>query len=493
MGFLSDLVGIAAPIVGTAIGGPVGGAIGGLVGKTVAGAGKTASGGGGTAYAQAGGLTTPGAVSQGTVQSLPDWYNNYAKTMTNNGLGILQNLPSYSGYTDALGNPAPMVAGLSGTQQKGLDTLKAGIGSWKGGLQQAQGTLDSANPMFGNASGAYGKSMGTIDQGLGTVDKAMSTFGTGQNQINAASGALSNMGGALQTASGLINPAQTYMQNGTNGSEFSSDKMSQYMNPYTTNVNNEIARLGNQNLMENVLPGVNSTFTGNGQFGSTRNGDFVARAIRDNQATISGQQAKVLADAQAQALGLANNASDRNLQAGAQTGQLAGVATGIAGQYGNQANTQINQGQATAGIGQGQLGAAGQQFSAAQDQQQAGAGFNNVGNSMVNLGQAQGALTQAGQQMNLNDSQALMNAGAVEQATNQKGMDAAYKDFLDQRDYPLQAMGALSQILPNVSGRVDGNTQSMTLNSANAPQPVSPYQAYANILGGLSVASMGAQ
>lgn len=67
-----------------------------------------------------------------------------------------------------------------------------------------------------------------------------------------------------------------------------------FMNPYTTNVTNTIQTLGNQNLMENVLPGVNDAFTGAGQFGSTRNADFTNRAIRDNQQAISNAQGAAL-------------------------------------------------------------------------------------------------------------------------------------------------------------------------------------------------------
>lgn len=529
MGFLKSLVGIAAPIVGGIIGGPAGAAIGSAVGGAVAG--KPAAGGttqAQAAYAAQGGLQTPGAVSQGSVQSLPDWYTNYAKQTTNNALGMMANLPTYQGYTDALGNPAPQVAGLSGTQQQGINTIKSGLGQWQSGLSQAkdavgagmitnlqgQGRVGAAGDLFNKASGAYQTSLGTIDKAQGQVDQSMNTvqgalntFNKGQGQIDAASGALGKMGGALDASMGMLPGAQNYLTRGTDGSEFSAENMSRYMNPYTDGVVKEIARLGARNLNENLLPGVNSTFTGAGQFGSSRNMDFTNRAVRDTNESILGQQSKVLADAQAQALGLAQSASERNLAAGSQTGALAGVAQGAASGYGNQAGTQINQGQATVGVGNGQLGAAAGQLaganttlSAAQGQQQAGAGFNQTGNNTVNqglalgqlgsnygqLGQQMGGLAQAGQNMNLSDAQALMNAGAVEQSTDQRAMDAAYRDFLDRRDYPLQALGALSSVMPNVSGRVDGNTQTMTLNSANAPQPVSKYQAYADILGGLS-------
>jgi len=78
-------------------------------------------------------------------------------------------------------------------------------------------------------------------------------------------------------------------------------KMSTFMNPYTENVIDANNQQSNQNLTENILPAVNSTFTGNGQFGSTRNADFENRAIRDNQQTLNNTNANVLMNAQNQA------------------------------------------------------------------------------------------------------------------------------------------------------------------------------------------------
>ena len=63
-----------------------------------------------------------------------------------------------------------------------------------------------------------------------------------------------------------------------------------YMNPYTNAVVNRIGELGTRNLSEQLLPQVNSTFTGTGQFGSTRNADFTNRALRDVNENILAQQ-----------------------------------------------------------------------------------------------------------------------------------------------------------------------------------------------------------
>ena len=83
--------------------------------------------------------------------------------------------------------------------------------------------------------------------------------------------------------------------------QYDATKMDQFMNPYTSNVIDANNQASNQNLMENVMPGVNSTFTGNGQFGSTRNSDFLNRAIRDNQQTLNNTNATTLYNAQNQA------------------------------------------------------------------------------------------------------------------------------------------------------------------------------------------------
>ena len=97
-----------------------------------------------------------------------------------------------------------------------------------------------------------------------------------------------------------------YNQDPTQGAlgqyaQYDPNNLSQYTNPYVQNVVNANNQQSNQNLQENILPGVNSTFTGNGQFGSTRNADFTNRAIRDNQQTLNNANARVMMNAQNQA------------------------------------------------------------------------------------------------------------------------------------------------------------------------------------------------
>lgn len=87
----------------------------------------------------------------------------------------------------------------------------------------------------------------------------------------------------------------------TGNASYNQQNSQNFMNPYMSNVIDANNQASNQNLMENVLPQVNSTFAGNGQFGSTRNADFTNRAIRDQQQTLSNTNANALMQAQNQA------------------------------------------------------------------------------------------------------------------------------------------------------------------------------------------------
>lgn len=105
-----------------------------------------------------------------------------------------------------------------------------------------------------------------------------------------------------------------------------------YMDPITnaqTGVLNRIADLGARNLSEKLLPQVNDTFTGAGQFGSSRNAEFNARALRDTNEAILGQQANTLMQ------GI--NTGMQNYQTGMNRGVSAGTALGNMGQQAQQA------------------------------------------------------------------------------------------------------------------------------------------------------------
>lgn len=152
-------------------------------------------------------------------------------------------------------------------------------------------------------------------------------------------------GGYIDPAQGLYNQGAGMMGQGADmiqGSAYWNEpSMMQHMNPYLNGALTTMSNLANQNLMENVMPEVNSTFAGSGQFGSTRNGTFLNNAIRDNQQVISNTQGTMLNDAY-------KNASDDYFRWGQQA-QNAGTAMGAlgqqTGQYGIQGlNTGMNLG-----------------------------------------------------------------------------------------------------------------------------------------------------
>ena len=164
---------------------------------------------------------------------------------------------------------------------------------------------------------------------------ALTAAGTGGNsqwqpQFNNAAGALSQ----YQTQ---YDPSQTQ----------------QFMDPYTNSAINSVYNLGNQNLEENLLPQVNSTFTGAGQFGSTRNADFENRAIRDTQQAESNTAGTLLNNQ-------FNNAMTQQYQwnqnplTAATADQAQG--TGALTNFWNNTNNQYNMGANAQSINQTQLG-----------------------------------------------------------------------------------------------------------------------------------------
>lgn len=111
-------------------------------------------------------------------------------------------------------------------------------------------------------------------------DQPLST-GTTPYQQQAWETAMSNPSqqwlSPLQQAGGMYQQSANYDPN----------QLQQYLNPYTQGANQATINQSNKNLFENILPGVNSTFAGSGQFGSSRNADFENRAIRDQQQTLT--------------------------------------------------------------------------------------------------------------------------------------------------------------------------------------------------------------
>lgn len=89
-----------------------------------------------------------------------------------------------------------------------------------------------------------------------------------------------------------LSPLQQASSLYTQGATYDPNKLGQYLNPYQEGANAATAAQVNRNLFENIMPNLNTTFAGTGQFGSSRNADFTNRAIRDTQTGLTETLAK---------------------------------------------------------------------------------------------------------------------------------------------------------------------------------------------------------
>lgn len=306
---------------------------------------------------------TNSSISQ---QVLPDWYNQYVQGIAGKATQVAN--AGYQAY------PGQQLADFTPDQLAAQQSIRDSQGNWKGNIAQAGGILNGA--------------MGDVNNRLGQGAQY------GQTATQAVAG-----------------PAQSWTNN-----------FQQYMSPYTSQVVNEIGRLGNQNLQENLLPSVQNQFLGSGQFGSTRNADILGRTVRDTQAGITGQQSNAL-----------------------QSGY--GTSAGI---FANDANRQ-------------------QQQQALQAQTNLGAG--NLSNSAAGIGAnaatgiAGGLSGLAAQQSNLSaaDAQRLAASGAQQQGLAQQGLDLNYQNFQNQANYDRNQVGYLSGALNGLTipmGQVNTNNTS---------------------------------
>ena len=113
--------------------------------------------------------------------------------------------------------------------------------------------------------------------------------------------------GSLGAASQLLGEA---------GSTTVPDVIADYMNPYTSSVVDEMGRLTNRNVQENILPNLGAAAIGSGQFGSRRQQQVTGNALRDIQSDLLGKQMQALQTGYKDAGTMAQNDLTRALTAG---------------------------------------------------------------------------------------------------------------------------------------------------------------------------------
>ncbi len=128
------------------------------------------------------------------------------------------------------------------------------------------------------AAGSAAATMDPTKMVAGFTDLQNKGFGATEAAAGAGMGALTDAQNAARIAAGGVTP----------------DQIQQFMNPYTRNVVDEMARLSQQNLQRNVLPGLKGAFAGTGGFGSRRMFDTTGQTLADIQANLTGQQQKAL-------------------------------------------------------------------------------------------------------------------------------------------------------------------------------------------------------
>jgi hypothetical protein len=96
-----------------------------------------------------------------------------------------------------------------------------------------------------------------------------------------------------------------------------------FMNPYTSNVVDEMARLQQQNVQRNLMPQLKAGFVGTGGLGGQRYANALGQSSADMQANLTGQQYGALSAGYKDALQAAYNQANLQNQVAQTQGNLA--------------------------------------------------------------------------------------------------------------------------------------------------------------------------
>jgi hypothetical protein len=396
---------------------------------------------------------TPGSTATSTQTQLPQWYTDYTTDMLGRAQGIA-NLP-YAQYT------GPRIAGFTPTELSGFEQTKAAAGAYQPFLNQAGAALGQAGGMsgMGAAAGDFATAAGMQGAKAAapylTQAAGMSALSTAQPMFTQALTPIQQAGqaSALTAAQPFLGAAsRTFPQ-----------AAQEYMSPYLKNVVEQMGDIGVRQLQEKYLPAIGQEFIGAGQFsvgpGSTRMGEFGARALRDTQEAILAEQAKALQAGYGQAADIYGQDVGRLAQLAGTVGQLStsdlnrmlesGVRVADIGAKMGQLTSDDASRIAEIGKATGQL------------TQQDAANLARIGESkgqltqqdaqnLQNLASKYSMLGEAAQTMGLTGAQAVTGVGAKERAMQQANLDLAYQDFLNQEKYPKEQIKFLSDVLSGV-------------------------------------------
>ena len=299
-------------------------------------------------------------------------------------------------------------------------TTTSGLPTWY--TDYAQAEMSKSNAIASEPYQVYGgpRIAGATADQTGAYQATRNNAGSWQGGMNAA--------GGNETTAASMNPYAAANTNLTSASQSGASGMAGYMNPYTQDVNNNLAKQAGLNLSQNILPAIGSAYTQSGQFGSSRMQDSTGQAMQNTQQQLLGQQSQNLNNE-------FNNAatfSQNDLSRQAQIGQV-----------------------------QGNLTATGQQ------------GLANIGSNQALM---------AGQRQNygLKDAASLDAIGQEQQGLTQQNLNTAYGDFRDQVQYPWQQLSNMNSILKGINVPV---SQSRTETAPN----LNMQTGLSSLVGGLSL------
>lgn len=313
---------------------------------------------------------------------------------TNYGMQLLanQNAVMNAPYQTFQG---PRVAAFTPQQQQGFQMTGQAAEAYKPGMETA---TRETNALF-SAPG-----------GLQTADPYL------RRSAETVEGALS--------APGAFATANPFLQR---SGATSASQVQQYMDPYQSAVVNRIGELGARTLREQILPEISDRFIKSGQFGGSRQAEMIGRGVRDAMEGISAQQSAALSQGYQGAL----QAAGADLARFGTLGATAGALTAQDLENRRAAASQLASiGQTSGALQQGDLDA----------RRAAAAQAGNLAAQQQNLG--------------LTGARALQEAGALQQAQEQRNLDVAYEDFMRQQADPQAridaALGTFKGVAPGV-------------------------------------------
>ena len=197
-------------------------------------------------------------------------------------------------------------------------------------LTQSSATTATTTPQYytdyitnlANKGTQYGVGGANAPQFADATPLQQAAFQGVANQAGTYAPALEAAATSLGTAyttdiTGAVNP---YLTSGTSSS---ADLVNNYMNPYTSNVVDKIRLANQQNIQQNLSPGITGGAVGSGQFGSQRGANALALGISNADIGALAQQAAALQSGYSDALKAAQAQRANQMQAAQMAGNAA--------------------------------------------------------------------------------------------------------------------------------------------------------------------------